>query len=210
MPGVGWEAGLPAVSLDGKLVAVAVSVSDGARAAPNLALVIYDVARDRETERIVVVDANGPEGASRRGPEARAADALAKHTWRRMRQLDVAAADAKGRATLAQGEGVRVTYREPLLTVRERASGGRELFRRAMRSFSKPAGPRCRGCGDCPAPLAGLSGAHLDRASGVLLLEVSYSGGTDVCWEPDETFHVVRLGRMEPLPASAYRSKSPL
>ncbi len=56
-----------------------------------------------------------------------------------------------------------------------------------------PAGPRCKGCEKCPAPLASLAAADVDPATGVLLLEIEYDGGTDRCWEPDQTFHVVRL-----------------
>jgi hypothetical protein len=212
----GWTAGLPAVSVDGKWVAVAASVSDGARGAENLALEIYDVDDDRRVERLVVVDPEDPEAAGREGREARAAAALAKRAWRPLRALDVAedpgAPVRRGgvggpeRASVAFGDGLRVTYREPVLVVRD---GRREAYRRSVRGFSKPGGPRCPGCEDCPAPLAGLSRAYVDRASRVLLLDISYAGGTDVCWEPDETFHVVRLGRMEPRASSAYRSVSP-
>lgn len=214
--GKGWTAGLPAVSVDGKWLAVAVSVSDGARAAENLALEIYEVEGDRRVERIVVVDAADPDAAGRREREVRAADALAKRAWRPLRALEVAedpgapvrrgGVGAPGRASLASGDGLRVTYREPVLAVRD---GGRETHRRSVRGFSKRGGPRCPGCEDCPAPLAGLSRAYVDRALRVLLLEISYAGGTDLCWEPDETFHVVRLGRMEPRASSAYRSVSP-
>jgi hypothetical protein len=212
----GWTVGLPAVSVDGKWVAVAARVSDGARAAENLALEIYDVERDRRAERVVVVDAEDPEAPGRKAREARAAEALATRAWRPLRALAVVedpgapvrrgGVSAPARATLAAADGVRVTYREPVLAVR---ADGREVFRRAVRGFSKRGGPRCPGCEDCPAPLASLSKAYVDRASRVLLLEISYTGGTDLCWEPDETFHVVRLGRMEPRASSAYRSVSP-
>lgn len=83
-------------------------------------------------------------------------------------------------------------YREPALVVRDAATG-RELLRRPVPAWSLEGVPRCRGCVDCPPPLASLSAAWVDPARHVLLVDVEYRGGTDLCWEPDDTLHVVRL-----------------
>ena len=45
----------------------------------------------------------------------------------------------------------------------------------------------------CPAPLASIGSAAVDKAAGVLLLEIAYGGGSDECWEPNEAFHVIRF-----------------
>jgi hypothetical protein len=37
--------------------------------------------------------------------------------------------------------------------------------------------------------------AQRNRSSNVLFVVVRYHGGSDVCWEPDESFHVVRMAR---------------
>jgi len=196
---------LPAVSDDGRLVAVAMRLADGARANDNLALGIIDVGADRLVDRVVIVDAEDPDKPDRPAREAAAEALLAKRAWRPLRPLelreDPGAPVRQGgvggpvRARLAVGQGIRVSYREPVLAVREGPRSGREIFRRTERRFSAPAGPRCKGCEDCPAPLASLVAADVDPATGILLLEIGYDGGTDVCWEPDQTFHVVRLGK---------------
>jgi hypothetical protein len=194
---------LPAVSDDGKLVAVAMRLADGARANDNLTLAIIDVDADRLVDKIVIVDAENPAEPGRAAREAAAEALLARRAWHRLRPLELREdPGAPGRqrgvggpvqARLAVGEGMRVSYREPVLTVRQGPANGREIFRRAERRFSAPAGPRCKGCENCPAPLASLAAVDLDPATGVLLLEIGYDGGTDICWEPDQTFHVVRL-----------------
>ena len=196
---------LPAVSDDGRLVAVAMRVADGARANDNLKLGIFDVATDRLVETVVIVDAETPDKPGRATREAAAETLLAKRAWHRLRPFelrnDPGAPVRQGgvggpvQARLAVGQGMRVSYREPVLVVRQGPRDGREIFRRVERRFSAPAGPRCKGCEDCPAPLASLVAADVDLVTGALLLEIGYAGGTDLCWEPDQTFHVVRLGR---------------
>jgi hypothetical protein len=57
-------------------------------------------------------------------------------------------------------------------------------------SDASPGGPR-----QCPAPLAELGAVFGNRSKSVLLLVIRYHGGSDVCWEPDETFHALQMGR---------------
>jgi hypothetical protein len=177
-------------------------VADGPRGNDNLALGLFEVDTDRIVDKVVIVDPNDPEKAGRAAREARAQALLAEHRWRPLKPYDVredpdgpvrqGGVSAPIGSKLAEGEVIRVTYREPSLTVRD-VAGGRELLKKAVPRFSFPAGSRCKGCPKCPAPFADLAAAYGDRALGVLVLVVQYHVGTDVCWEPDETFHVLRL-----------------
>ena len=89
---------------------------------------------------------------------------------------------APGR-TVREGGGRVVDYREPTLVVKDER--GVELLHRAMPSYSKPGGPRCKGCEDCAPPLTNAQTVYGNRPRGVLLIVAEYHGGTDVCWEPD-------------------------
>jgi hypothetical protein len=203
-----WAKGLPAVSEDGKWVAVAVVVADVARANENLTLAIFDVAHDRVAESVVVVDANDPEAPGRAPRDARAVALLAKRAWRPLHALavdedvdedNVPSSDGGGDVSKhcggAVGDDLYVRYCEPKLSVREGSARGRRLLERVERRFSKRGGARCKGCEDCPKPTAGMTIAYADRAARVLLLVVDYWGGNDTCWEPDRGYHVVRFGR---------------
>ncbi len=193
---------LPAVSDDGKFVAVTITGSDGARGNDNLKIAIIDVDADRIVESIVIVDPAHPEKRGRAKREAEAQAMLAKRVWRPMGVLELSddpkAPARKGPvggpfvAQMAVGRGLRVNYREPMLMVREAGPKGRELVRRKARELSFTRRDSCRGC-DCPAPFASIANAAVDMAARVLLLEIQYDGGSDVCWEPDDSFHAIRL-----------------
>ncbi len=198
-----WTKALPAVSEDGEWIAVAVMAGDGARANDNLTLGIFDVARDRVAESVLVVDANDPEAPGRADRDARAVALLAKRRWRSLHALvvnedDVATdegADVSKHCGRVVGDDLYVGYCEPKLSVREGSARGRRLLDRVEPRFSKKGGRRCKGCEDCPKPIAGLSMAYADRRARVLLLVIAYWGGDDTCWEPDASYHVVRFGR---------------
>jgi hypothetical protein len=193
---------LPAMSDDGKFVAVTITVSDGARGNDNLKIAIIDVDADRIVESVVIIDPAHPKKRGRAKREAEAQAMLARRVWRSMGVLDLRddpkASERKGPvggpfvAQMAVGQGLRVNYREPMLTVRETGAKGRELVRRKARELSFSKRDPCRGC-DCPAPFASIANAAVDMAARVLLLEIQYDGGSDVCWEPDDSFHVIRL-----------------
>jgi hypothetical protein len=193
---------LPAVSDDGKLVAVVIRVGDGARGNDNLKVAIIDVDADRIVESVVIVDPAHPNKRGRAKRTAEAEALLAKRVWRSLRSLELSddpkAHERKGPvggpflAQMAVGQGLHITYREPMLAVRETGPKRRELVRRKARELSFLNRDRCRGC-DCPAPFASIESAGVDRAARVLLLQIQYDGGSDVCWEPDSTFHVIRL-----------------
>lgn len=104
---------------------------------------------------------------------------LAAGTWVKLREH-------------APGDGLDVQYHEPALVVRDTTSSA-DIVRKNERTWSHPAGRPCPTCETCPAPLASLAGAWSDRMYGVVLVQVSFSGGSDICWEPPDDFHVVEV-----------------
>jgi hypothetical protein len=176
-------------------------VADGPRGNDNLAIGLFNVDADRITDKVVIIDPSDPEKPGRADREAQARALLGSHQWVALKQFDVredpdapvrqGGVGAPFQSNLAEGEGLRITYHEPVLVIRDVA--GREMLRRQMKSFSLPGGSRCEGCPRCPAPLAALEAAYGDRTRHVVVLVIQYHGGTDVCWEPDETFHVLRI-----------------
>ena len=88
-PGPIRFAQLPAISDDGKLVAIAVSISDGDRGNDNLKLAIIDADADRIVETVVIVDASRPKRPGRAKRQAEAEAALARRAWRPLRKLDL-------------------------------------------------------------------------------------------------------------------------
>jgi hypothetical protein len=198
-PQASWRDGLPAVSDDGTTIAVANDVSLGARGDSRVELDLLDVARDEVVRRIIVFD---PDYPMARSGEPKARRVLAERSWVKLsaavveedpgspvRQGGVGAALRSNRAS---GDGLSLEYREPVLVVRDAATGA-ELLRTAEPRWSEKPGPRCPGCGDCPAPLANVTQVWSDRAHGLLLVAVGFFGGSDLCWEPPDEYHVVRV-----------------
>ncbi len=206
-PPPAWLADLPAVSDDGSIVAVANHESLAGRGDERLLLDFIDTATDRLVRRIIVSDPDHPE--SRRGAEAKARAVLAEGTWVKLRKLDVredpgaplrqGGVSGPVRSNVASRDGLEVQYREPALAVRDTTSSA-DLVRKKEPTWSHPAGARCPGCDVCPAPLAILADAWGDRLHGVLVVEVSFSGGSDVCWEPPNDFHAVEVPPTIPHP----------
>lgn len=190
-PPPAWLADLPAVSADGSIVAIANHESLGARGDERLLLDFVEVASDRLVRRIIVSDPDHPE--ARHGAEAKARAVLAEGTWVKLRKLDVQ------EDHVAKRDGMEVRYQEPALIVRDTTSTF-DLVRRNESTWSHPAGRPCPGCDVCPAPLAILDDAWGDRLHGILLVQLSFAGGTDICWEPPDDFHVVELPPTIPHP----------
>lgn len=187
-----WLAGLPAVSDDGSILAVANHESLGARGDERLLLDFIDVASDRLVRRVIVSDPDHPE--SHAGAEAKARAVLAERTWVKLHQLDV-----DENTHVGSGNGLEVQYREPAFSVRDTTSRF-DLVRKSERTWSHPAGARCPGCDVCPAPLAILASAWEDRLHGTMLVELTFTGGSDICWEPPDDFHAVELPPVLPHP----------
>jgi len=206
-PPAAWLADLPAVSDDGSIVALANHESLGARGDERLLLDFIDVASDRLVRRIIVSDPDHPE--SQAGAEAKARAVLGETHWVKLHKLDVredpgapwrqGGVSAPARSNLASGGGLEVQYREPAFAVRDTTSSA-DLVRKKQPTWSHRAGTRCPGCDVCPAPLAILAEAWTDRLHGVLLAELSFTGGSDICWEPPDDFHVVELPPTFPHP----------
>ncbi len=198
-PQPSWRDGLPAVSDDGTTIAVANDVSLGARDESRVQLDLIDAARDEVVRRIIVFD---PDFPMARSGEPKARRVLAERSWVKLSAAVVeedpgspvrrGGVGAALRSNRASGDGLSLEYREPVLVVRD-ATTGVELLRKAEPRWSEKPGPRCPGCGDCPAPLANVTQVWSDRAHGLLLVAVGFFGGSDVCWEPPEEYHVVRV-----------------
>ena len=194
--------GLDAVADDGKTVALVNHFTLGGRDDERLLLDSIDVATDRLERRIIVSDPDHPESDA--GGEAKARQVLAERHWSKLAtyavEEDPGAPVRQGglgapfRNNRASGEGLAVEYREPVLIVRDAATGA-EILRRTERTWSRSGGTRCPGCGFCPAPLANLHSVRGDRSRHVLLVGIGFQGGTDVCWEPSDEAHVVALPR---------------
>lgn len=168
----------------------------------NLTLAIIDAGTDQIVDSLVIVDRDHPHRPGRARRKAAAEALLAKRPWRRLVALDLRddpRAPARWgpvggpfQAKLAVGQGLRITYREPALIVRETGRNGLELLKTKATQLSYRDSRFCKGC-ECPPQLATMAGAFVDRASGVLLLVIGYSGGSDICLEREDTFHIIHL-----------------
>lgn len=190
---------LPAITDDGRKVAFAKTDLTGPRVTPYFAVATKDVAHDRAGPLYVIHGGEDPEKPGHDERVASALRALGREKWRPLAQYDVhedpGAPERQGglgspfRANMAEGEGLTVRYHEPLLTITDET--GREIFHRNMPTYSRTGGMLCKGCVDCPPWLAHMGNVHGARAKRVLLVEIDYRGGTDVCWEPPPVTHVV-------------------
>jgi hypothetical protein len=194
-------ADLPAVSDDGRLVAVSMLLDGGRLGDANRALGLVEVDTDRLVNRAPLSQRGDPSPAPRL--EAAAAKLLAAHRWLRLSPYDLTedpdAPLRQGgmceafRNNLAVGQGLVVRYHEPELVVRDGSPG--ELFHAAMRTWSIGANRPKPGWPQCPAYLANLKAVYGARPEGVLLLVLDFHGGWDACPEPEDGHHVVRVPR---------------
>jgi hypothetical protein len=190
---------LPALSADGRLVAVSMLLDGGRLGDGNRALALVEVETDRVARRAPLSRRDDPSATPRL--EAVAEELLAAYRWIRLAQYalteDPDAPLRQGgmcepfRNNLAVGQGLVVRYHEPELVVRDASRG--ELFREAMRTWSIGANRPRPGSPQCPAYLANLKAAYGARSEGVLLAIVDFHGGSDSCPEPEDTHHVVRV-----------------
>ncbi|NUP14448.1 MAG: hypothetical protein HOW73_51115 [Polyangiaceae bacterium] len=196
-------AALPALSEDGSRVALLASYEDGARALPNRELLVLDVARGTVLERFEIEDPDL--GLDPPDPVERlelAARLLRTQTWRPLERLEmVADTDLRARTNFmygqdlfqAKGAGFTIRYHEPKLMIDD---NGKRVLNRAFASWSDKGGkkhPLCPDCHACPPTIAGLAEAFVEKDARVALLVVTYHFGSDMCWEPDRTYHVFRF-----------------
>ena len=190
--------GLPALTTDGKLVLHAEQDEDGGRGAPNFRVVARRVADDSVAGELLVepaVDERIP-AADRDAnlDKANAALALLPATALTLYPRDCeqdggepGCRDKAQDAPLTASVGpLVVAYGEPKLRV---TRDGKVLLEQDMPAWSAP--PQGSGEDACTNP-AHLGGVWADVGRGVLLVKISYSG-TDSCWEPSSSYHVVKL-----------------
>lgn len=186
---------LPAIDADGGRVLALLPREMGARGVDGLAMVVKDVASDREIEEFTL---RGPNESGVRihdggAPTARAL--LGGGVWARILPAAVgsdqgaprhrAADDEPTLANLAQSGDVVVRYREPVVEVRRGTST----------ALSRPApGWSAASAGSfCGRPWASIEEAWIDTSRSIAVVRIDYHGpSSDLCWLPDPTIHVVR------------------
>jgi hypothetical protein len=159
--------GLPAVTADGSNVVIANAREDGARGEPNLTLLVKDRADALVEEQVVLA----PDGEQpwRANLDTTNAYLARVHQERELVPL----------APIA-GSGLEVAWDEGRLIVR---SGDAAVVEREHRDWTIAPTPQCEN----PSFLAD---AWTDAARKLVLVKISYRG-TDTCWEPDSSYHVV-------------------
>lgn len=190
--------GLPAITRDGASVAIAVMGEDGARGAPNLAVVEKDRA-DAVVRELVVQTADEGEAtmSDDRAPVAPTArldaanrylaDRHAERGWFALAPMTLEASAAEyGSTFAARGDGVDLAWDEGKVLV---TIGGRVVVDRQTRGWTAPTGARCDGCDVCANP-SFLAGAWIDASRQLIVLRIAYTGH-DTCWEPDSEQHVI-------------------
>lgn len=193
--GAGFDVvGLPAISRDGKTIAIGEVDSDGARALPNFTLDLIPAAPSSTSakRRIAVLTVQQVDHADglvtpdlvkeMETPLASANRELARGGYRPLPKIAVPD-DARKQTFHAHGHGYELVF-----------GGGTLLFQHGGASagalkleYPPLKHAHCRGV-NTPFP----SGVWLAPAAHVALVEVDYFGH-DTCWEPAATWHLVAL-----------------
>lgn len=193
-PSVAWSDGrfeatrLPAVSADGAVVVIAIRDQDGARGSPNLRLELRARSGTAIAKHVVLT----VEEADRRAPDAMGARIPAANRWladqhaaRRFVPL-VALENASGGDLAGRGD-VQVEFNAERFTLEH---AGKLVVDRATPAdwLATPRPPTSTGmvCENFPF-IRAVAVAVEHR---IAVLTIGYRG-TDLCWEPDDTQHVV-------------------
>lgn len=200
-PRVAWSgdafqtARLPAVSADGRVVLIAIRDKDGARGLANLRLEL----RDRSGAALAKHVALTVEEAEQIAPDAIGDRAAAANRWLAdqhrarnlvpLRVLEVQPGDGIASAHRAARGDLSADWRANRFVVEQ---GHRTLLVRETPAdwLAKPRSPSS--AGPCANP-AFLGGAAVSVEHRIAVLTIAY-GGTDLCWEPDDTQHVIAWG----------------
>lgn len=192
---------LPAVSRDGKRVAIAQRLEDGARGTPNQTLWIKDADTDEVLTEMVVLGVKEHNDLVGSADEAAALAALiekrlakanallATETWTPFTAGAAPSGEWNAPRRVDFG-GITVVYEQPALTVTENGVTIHDADYPAW--LSRPYKVMDDEI-ECENP-ALLRAVYLSREQRVLVVRIGYYG-TDMCWEPDSQFHVVRLPR---------------
>lgn len=188
---------LPAVSDDGTTIAIAIQDSDGGRGHTNLRIVTKDrrdvelakqvVLTVDETEAMVGADGKNPKLDERLVEANRWLVALhAKVNLVPMKKLAVQPDEGIGTTFRATGPEVTVEWKASSLMIEHR---GKVVVQRTTPESWLVKDRKLDPQMTCSNP-AYLSDAWIDTARSVAVLSINYSG-TDTCWEPPATLHVV-------------------
>jgi len=210
---------IPAVSSNGKQVVFDFQAEDGARGNLNLKVVVRNVKNDKIVHEEVILDPDEFDDMIYDDDEMRMAlvkklttriertnEYLSRGSWKPMvtdeieydRYDDDARYDLENRPQKFRIRNLRVTYDEPLVTVKK--ANGKKLYGRRHTEWMaqdfcadpenvSPKSPKC--LHPCTNP-SFLRQVSVSADSKLLLLRISYTG-TDMCWEPDGDVHTIRL-----------------
>ncbi len=202
--GIGFNvSSFPAVTEDGAQIALAIQSQDGGRGNPNLKIVILNADTDRPllTQEILSPEQEAPAEAALRKRfiseiEKKIAELnryLAIKNWRPMNKFITGESCSRCEERNCGACNIRIdptghtlAFREPVLIIKDAA--GHSLHRGRYPAWSAR---RRTGEFECENP-AHLDEVYSTEGISVLLLKIGYSG-TDVCWEPDASFHAVLL-----------------
>ena len=198
---------LPAVSRDGRQIALAASTEDGARGATNLKLLVLDLDEDTVAHEQVILnpDEGWVCGQLDEAIRDRINDAnawLGDRSWPPMIPLqpeEGRGARGAHMAWAADPDGPFVTWREPALTVVSLQLGHLSRVERLLPSWESHTGRLDPDDGELCHQPSYLGGAWINLAQRALLTRL-YFTGNDACWEHDSRFHALRLP--EPVNAS--------
>ncbi|MCB9561540.1 MAG: hypothetical protein H6708_14125 [Kofleriaceae bacterium] len=183
--------GLPAITADGADLVVADVSDDGARANPNLSLIVKDRA-DAVVERQVILDPDHQDG------DWRTALTEANHyldtlnATRDLHPMTAMVDDPEAGVSTARGAGYDLVWDETHVYVRR---GDDVIVDREQPSWATGVSPACdpqvspTGGADWTWP-SRIEGAWIDAERKVVLFRLVFLG-SDACWEPDGAFHVV-------------------
>jgi hypothetical protein len=204
-PSIAWKdgafvtTGLPAIARGGEVIVLAYKDNDQARGFPNLRIEV----RDRHDATVWKVPVMLPTEYEHVSPDGTLTPELGKrighanaelqrlhgvHDFVAMRPLELLQPKDGGDAHLASGDGIDVDWDADHLHV-FRHNADRAIVTRDGQSWLVPDHQPCEKCDVCknPAFLAGVF--HAPEVNAVLV-EIGYKG-TDTCWQPSDSFHVV-------------------
>jgi hypothetical protein len=192
---------LPAVNADGREVLLPTQDTDGGRGNPNLRVVIKDRADVEVGKHVVLtVEEAGPmfDGGDKH-PELDQRIAAAnrwlgeQNTARRLvplAPLEVERSEEMASSFRATGRSVTLEWKQNRVTI---VQDGKPLVDRATPATwlvaDRPMYPGAGADEICHNP-AFLGSASIDASRKIAVLVITYSG-TDSCWEPPATHHVV-------------------
>lgn len=205
-PTIAWDAaagggvggftttGLPAVSADGELVAIAYEGEDGARAHANLALQIKDRADAITHEQVVLRAADEwapPAPAALDDANATLARTHADRGWTPIPAAEVEAnADSVLSATSWTARAGDVAIQFDVTGLVSVQVAGATAVERDQPGWLVPDAPMCAGCPETCSNPPRLDAAWIAPEHGLAILRIAYLG-TDTCWEPDGAPHVL-------------------